>query len=187
VTRRPGHAKPAFIQQQKEAAAASTSSQAVPTKTAPPKSNGAHQADGRIVPPTHSLAGISAQDRAALLKRPLIATDEMTVKVKPILQAVWVSIWPTFFSFTQANLWAFYRRTKGDDALRAYVQTLDRCTAANDTAWPLVLQAPFPEELRRIDDATKAAIDQAYANIHLFHQRQVRPFPTLSKVAFVNR
>jgi phosphoribosyl-ATP pyrophosphohydrolase/phosphoribosyl-AMP cyclohydrolase/histidinol dehydrogenase len=85
VTRRPGHAKPAFVQQQKEAEA---SKNATAKETTSAKANVASKSDERIVPPIDSLAGISAEGRASLLKRPLIATDEMTVKVKPILQAV---------------------------------------------------------------------------------------------------
>lgn len=56
--------------------------------------------------------------------------------------------------------------------MRGFVSKFDRCAQADQAEWPLVMNAPFPKELMILDDETKAAIDRAYANIHLFHHKQ---------------
>jgi phosphoribosyl-ATP pyrophosphohydrolase/phosphoribosyl-AMP cyclohydrolase/histidinol dehydrogenase len=101
VTRRPGNAKPAFVK-------GSTSSTPVVVpppnakvngaapaldKIAPPPSTAERPAvngDAPIVPPLYELSALGTEERAALLKRPLVASDEMLGRVKPIIDAVYV-------------------------------------------------------------------------------------------------
>ena len=63
------------------------------------------------------------------------------------------------------------------------MSTLDRCVAAGaDEFWPVVLKAPFPAESMKLSAETKKAIDTAYANIHLFHSRQMAKEATVLTV-----
>ncbi|KAI9026640.1 histidinol dehydrogenase-domain-containing protein [Phycomyces nitens] len=74
VTRRPGNAKPKWIEQ----AAAPVAPVAAPT----PKK------DGRIEMVTYSSSEISAEKRAQLLLRPIIDSSEITARVAPIMKDV---------------------------------------------------------------------------------------------------
>lgn len=97
-------------------------------------------------------AGLSPSKRASLLKRPLVASADMQARIAPIMSTV---------------------RTEGDKGLRGLVAKFDRCAAAEDSAFSVTLNAPFPKELMQIDPKVKAAIDQAYANIKTFHGAQM--------------
>lgn len=104
VTRRPGNAKPAFM----KANGGQTNGVQAPPKNAsvngaapsldrvaPPASTAERPPpladDSPIVPPLYELAALGSEERAALLKRPLVASDEMIGRVKPIIDAVCVS------------------------------------------------------------------------------------------------
>ncbi|GAA5974250.1 hypothetical protein JCM11641_003353 [Rhodosporidiobolus odoratus] len=93
-----------------------------------------------------------AQKRATLLERPVKSSSDILSLVSPILQTV---------------------REGGDEGLRSLVVKFDRCTPAQDPAFPLTLTAPFPDELARIDPKVKEAIDVAYSNIKAFHAAQM--------------
>ncbi|GAA5855834.1 hypothetical protein JCM8547_000378 [Rhodosporidiobolus lusitaniae] len=94
--------------------------------------------------PVHSSASLSPKQYADLLERPVKSSSDILSLVSPILKTV---------------------REGGDEGLRSLVVKFDRCTPAQDTAFPLTMSAPFPEELMKIDQATKEAIDVAYNNI----------------------
>jgi hypothetical protein len=101
---------------------------------------------------TFDLATVSASQRAALLKRPLMSSSDMISRVTPIIDTV---------------------RNGGDAGLRSLVVKFDRCSPAENTSFPIVLSAPFPPESLKLDPKVKAAIDQAYHNIRVFHQAQM--------------
>ena len=171
VTRRPGHTKAAFVQQEANASAstsklnghvngvtrqtamvnglAATTTELPATKIAKPTKK---ESSGRIVPLTYSLATIDKKGRIALLQRPLASSEDMIGRVKPIIDAV---------------------RKEGDLGLRRFIKDFDRCALIDDAKWPHVLNAPFPPELMAIDKLTKLNIDRAFANIHAFHLAQM--------------
>ncbi|SCZ93483.1 BZ3500_MvSof-1268-A1-R1_Chr6-3g08691 [Microbotryum saponariae] len=108
---------------------------------------------------TFDLAQVDAEGKDKLLKRPLASSADMFSLVGPILDTV---------------------RKGGDDGLRSLVVKFDRCAPAEDKAFPLVLKAPFAEELMQLDPKVKSAIDQAHHNIKAFHQAQMdKEAPTL--------
>ena len=96
---------------------------------------------------TYDLAQATSDERAQLLKRPVLNSDAMIAKVRPIVDAV---------------------RTGGDAALMKLVAQFDKCSVLQDTP---ILRAPFPEPTG-LDPAVQAAIDVAYANIYKFHAAQ---------------
>lgn len=94
--------------------------------------------------PVYSTADLSAERRTELLERPVKTSADILALVSPILSQV---------------------REQGDAGLRACVVKFDRCVPAQDDKWPLVLQAPFSDELAKIEPKVKEAIDVAYSNI----------------------
>ncbi|GAA6011396.1 hypothetical protein JCM10207_008325 [Rhodosporidiobolus poonsookiae] len=102
--------------------------------------------------PVHSTASLTADQRAALLERPVKSSADILSLVSPILQTV---------------------REGGDDGLRSLVVKFDRCVPAEDKAFPLTLTAPFSDDLAKIDPQVKEAIDVAYSNIKTFHAAQM--------------
>lgn len=143
VTRRKGAAKPEFI-------------------ATPPKVNGMpHKPSERPPSPIqmrHSdLATVSAAQRNALLRRPVLNSKQMLEKVRPIVDEV---------------------RKRGDAAVL-------ELTAQFDKAQPKkpVIRRPFYDPLTSkcldgsgpIDPAVKDAIDKAYNNVHKFHEAQLSP------------
>lgn len=101
VTRRPGNAKPAFLQA-KSSSSVGTVGDLTP-KTAPrdlPKvpspvkmgtvPENAVASEEAIVPPVYDMKNLSESERQDLLKRPLTDSKEMLDKVTPILQSVYV-------------------------------------------------------------------------------------------------
>jgi hypothetical protein len=201
VTRRPGNAKPAFILNPTAkpftngVSSDQTSRSATPlakpsgpvasleaTTTPLPAAQAdiapvseAKATDKEIIPPVYDLAALSTQQRATLLKRPLIESKEMLAKVEPILNKVYVCL-----AVCLSLLTFRCSRSGGDSALRSFVSQLDRCTAASNSEWPLVISAPFDSSLMQLSDETKKAIDTAFANIHLFHSKQVCMGPICS-------
>lgn len=142
VTRRAGNAKPQWVN------AEASSSKPAPQPAAPAKA--AVDPDAPIRMRTYTLSNASPAERAALLKRPVLNSDAMIAKVKPIVDAV---------------------RKGGDEALLGLVAKFDRCSVLKDTA---ILRAPFPEPSSdELDPAVREAIDVAYANVKKFHAAQV--------------
>ena len=156
VTRRPGNAKPQWSPQvqapknngsasfpassSSASAAASTAVQANPL------------ADQPIQMRTASLDGISPAARSSLLKRPVLKSDEMIAKVKPIVDAV---------------------RTRGDAALLEFTAKFDKAASLTST----ILRPPYSEASMVLSDEVRAAIDVAYANIRAFHAAQTDSAP----------
>ncbi|KAJ8607262.1 hypothetical protein MRB53_040448 [Persea americana] len=95
----------------------------------------------------YEASGTSEKKRAELLKRPIKSNDEINNLVRPIMAAV---------------------RADGDKALLDFTKKFDGASLPSP-----VLQAPFPEELMQLTSTVKAAIDQAFSNIHKFHQAQL--------------
>jgi phosphoribosyl-ATP pyrophosphohydrolase / phosphoribosyl-AMP cyclohydrolase / histidinol dehydrogenase len=103
-----------------------------------------------------NISGISAKERAALLQRPVLKSDDMIAKVKPIVDLV---------------------RTKGDAALRELTSKFDKVTLPD-----VLIRPPFfvPEaahcrdgaSIVQLDAAVREAIDTAYGNISRFHKAQ---------------
>lgn len=180
VTRRPGHAKSAFVKAEESASALTKANgtaedrqaamvRGVEATTKPvpaavssgavkpePSSLSNGSASDRIVPLKFTLQGIDKKGRDALLQRPLASSQDMIGRVQPIINAV---------------------RTEGDKALRGYIKNFDRCAQIEDPTWNHVLTAPFAPELMSISDETKRNIDRAFENIRAFHQAQVSCLP----------
>lgn len=127
--------------------------------------NGVHAApeapEGDLRCQIIDLASLAPAARVALHKRPVTASTDMISRVKPIIDTV---------------------RNGGDEGLRSLVVKFDRCDAATDAAFPLVLKAPFPAASMVLDPVVKAAIDQAYSNIRKFHQAQMDKESTTLRV-----
>ena len=103
-------------------------------------------ADGPIRMRTSDLSTTSPEERAQLLRRPVLKSDEMIGKVKPIVDAV---------------------RTRGDEALIEFTAKFDKAQMTSTVIFP-----PFPPETMQINIDVRNAIDVAYANIRKFHEAQ---------------
>lgn len=132
VTRRPGNAKP-----QRSAKA--------PVLPAPQEATST--TDSRIRMRTSVLSEVSSDERSRLLRRPVLKSEEMISKVKPIVDEV---------------------RTRGDAALLELTAKFDKAKLTSTVIFP-----PFAPETMQLDPAIRSAIDQAYANIRKFHAAQV--------------
>ncbi|KAI9063283.1 histidine biosynthesis trifunctional-protein [Trametes sanguinea] len=141
VTRRPGNAKPQWTQQPGAGSSTAPAPSVESTKAAPTA-----DADAPIRMRTYDLATASAEQRAELLRRPVLKSDEMIAKVKPIVDDV---------------------RTRGDAALLELTAKFDRAQLTST-----VIRPPFAPETMQIADDVREAIDTAYANIYKFHRAQ---------------
>jgi len=138
VTRRTGNAKPQWTKQ----ANPTLAQPAVSLQKQPdPKF------DGPIRMRTSDLAKITSDERAQLLRRPVLKSDEMIEKVKPIVEAV---------------------RQRGDEALLEFTAKFDKVQLDSTVIFP-----PFAPESMVIEEDVRKAIDVAYSNIHKFHAAQV--------------
>jgi phosphoribosyl-ATP pyrophosphohydrolase/phosphoribosyl-AMP cyclohydrolase/histidinol dehydrogenase len=133
ITRRPGNAKPQWT---------STDSKIATPDQKPLQES----ADGPIRMRTSDLSTTSPEERAQLLRRPVLKSDEMIGKVKPIVEAV---------------------RTRGDEALIEFTAKFDKAQMTTTVIFP-----PFPPETMQINIDVRKAIDVAYANIRKFHEAQ---------------
>ena len=132
ITRRPGNAKPQW-----------TSTDPKISTTTP---DFQEPFDGPIRMRTSDLSAISPEERAQLLRRPVLKSDEMIDKVKPIVEAV---------------------RIRGDEALIEFTARFDKAQMTTTVIFP-----PFPPETMQISIDVRKAIDVAYANIRKFHEAQ---------------
>ncbi|KAG8679200.1 trifunctional histidinol dehydrogenase, partial [Ceratobasidium sp. 394] len=137
VTRRPGDAKPQWVQPEPvnippAVAKSAPTHPAAPTNTA-----------DAIRMRTVDLSSCSKSERAQLLKRPVLKSDEMIAKVKPIVDEV---------------------RARGDAALIEFAAKFDRAQLSTT-----VISPPFTPESMELEPDVKSAIDQAYANVYKFH------------------
>ncbi|CAG8440378.1 5072_t:CDS:2 [Ambispora leptoticha] len=89
---------------------------------------------------------ISMEKRSSLLLRPIIRSDDIMSRVRPIIEDV---------------------RKRGDAALIEFTAKFDGVQLETP-----VISAPFPAEAMALDDITRAAIDKAYDNIFKFHEAQ---------------
>ncbi|EIN10451.1 histidine biosynthesis trifunctional-protein [Punctularia strigosozonata HHB-11173 SS5] len=135
VTRRPGNAKPQWIK---------------PKVAAPPAAQSQFplDPDAPIRMRTYDLATVGASDRAQLLRRPVLKSDEMIAKVKPIVDDV---------------------RKRGDAALLELTAKFDKAQLDSTVVFP-----PYAPETMELETLVREAIDQAYANIYKFHAAQAK-------------
>ncbi|KAJ7908282.1 histidinol dehydrogenase-domain-containing protein [Mycena leptocephala] len=132
VTRRAGNAKPEWSNKQS----------APPPQPVVPNS----EVDEPIRMRTSDLACISPDERSALLRRPVLKSDEMIDKVKPIVNDV---------------------RTRGDAALLELTAKFDKAKLKSTVLFP-----PFAADTMVVDPKVGEAIKIAYANIKKFHEAQ---------------
>ncbi|KAH8105884.1 histidine biosynthesis trifunctional-protein [Cristinia sonorae] len=137
ITRRKGDAKPQWTEK--------TENVAGPSRLAPAP---ALAEDAPIRMRTYSLSAISPEERASLLRRPVLKSDEMIAKVKPIVEDV---------------------RKRGDAALLELTAKFDKAQLSTTVEFP-----PFAAESMQLDPPVREAIDVAYANIHKFHAAQAQ-------------
>lgn len=135
VTRRPGHAKPQFTKE-------TPPSQPLPSKPAAQKID----TDAPIRMSTSDLSSITPEQRSKLLRRPVLKSDEMISKVKPIVEDV---------------------RTRGDAALLELTAKFDKVKMSSTVIMP-----PYAPESMELPEEVRDAIDKAYANIWKFHDAQ---------------
>jgi phosphoribosyl-ATP pyrophosphohydrolase/phosphoribosyl-AMP cyclohydrolase/histidinol dehydrogenase len=95
---------------------------------------------------TSDLNVVTPAERAELLRRPVLKSDEMISKVKPIVDDV---------------------RIRGDVALLELTSKFDRAQLTSTVIFP-----PFAQELMVVPTLVQEAIDKAYVNIRKFHQAQ---------------
>ncbi|KAF8305861.1 histidine biosynthesis trifunctional-protein [Clavulina sp. PMI_390] len=143
VSRRTGNAKPQFVNP-----VASSSKPAPP----PPKAVSPPQdPDAPIQMRSADLDTVDKAARAELLKRPVLRSDEMIAKVKPIVDSI---------------------RVKGDAGLLELTAKFDKATLTSP-----IIRAPFPPESMVIPEDVRSAIDVAYDNIFKFHAAQAEKAP----------
>jgi phosphoribosyl-ATP pyrophosphohydrolase/phosphoribosyl-AMP cyclohydrolase/histidinol dehydrogenase len=131
VTRRPGNAKPQWS-----------------SKPSPPQDPPVRPpSDAPIRLQTFDLSSSSEEERSQLLKRPVLKSDEMIAKVRPIVENV---------------------RTRGDAALLELTAKFDKAQLTSPVVFP-----PFAPDSMQLDSDVRTAIDCAYANIRKFHEAQV--------------
>ncbi|KAF9383551.1 trifunctional histidinol dehydrogenase [Mortierella sp. AD011] len=140
ITRRPGHAKPRWDVSAKEAAAAAAAAAPAPATS----QNGS----GRISMKSYKLNALSTDEQRKLLLRPIIQSNDIMARVKPIVDGV---------------------RERGDAALLELTAKFDGVKLDKT-----VISAPFSPESMVLDEKTRLAIDQAYDNIKRFHAAQLQ-------------
>ncbi|KAJ3304654.1 trifunctional histidinol dehydrogenase [Kappamyces sp. JEL0829] len=136
ITRRPGNAKPP-----KDAAPSVTAS----------VDKVALSAEQRFHMKTYDFSTISQDVKAKLLLRPILKTNEIMDRVRPIVGQV---------------------RQGGDKAIKEFTSKFDGVELDS-----VVLKAPFPASLMQIPDNVKQSIDLAYANVEKFHAAQMESEP----------
>ncbi|KAJ3052892.1 trifunctional histidinol dehydrogenase [Rhizophlyctis rosea] len=99
----------------------------------------------------YNYADTTPSERTALLQRPIIKTDEILARVKPIMEEV---------------------RRNGDKGVIDLTEKFDRVKLQHT-----VLKAPFDPSTYAIDPTVKKAIDQAYDNLYAFHSAQLDSKP----------
>ncbi|KAL4076056.1 histidinol dehydrogenase-domain-containing protein [Scleroderma yunnanense] len=139
ITRRAGNAKPQWV------------TSGSPCLSNPPVSTSSAVPNDSIRMQTSDLATLTLEERKQLLRRPVLRSDEMIAKVKPIVDDV---------------------RTRGDTALLQFTAKFDKAQLDTPLLHP-PFYPPADAETHRLDPAVKDAIDVAYANVRKFHAAQV--------------
>ncbi|CAE6442310.1 unnamed protein product [Rhizoctonia solani] len=149
ITRRPGNAKPQWTQAEipKPPPTLGKVVSTHPTALGPVITSNVDSIRMRTV----DLSSCSRSERAQLLKRPVLKSDEMIAKVKPIVDEV---------------------RTRGDAALIDFAAKFDRAQLSTT-----IISPPYSPQSMELDPDVKNAIDQAYANIYKFHVAQAEKAP----------
>ncbi|CAG8544276.1 979_t:CDS:2 [Acaulospora morrowiae] len=142
ITRRPGNAKPKWD----ESIKSSNEKESPPPKTDYMVPTIMTSKEEFIKMQKFSLFEISRAQRISLLQRPIIKSDDIIAKVRPIIEDV---------------------RKRGDAALIEYTAKFDGVQLKEP-----VISAPFLPESMELDEATRHAIDQAFDNIYKFHDAQ---------------
>ncbi|KII95118.1 hypothetical protein PLICRDRAFT_202590 [Plicaturopsis crispa FD-325 SS-3] len=141
ITRRAGNAKPQW-----------SSKPSPPPKVEPPPVPGpSFDPSAPIRMRTSDLSTISPAERTQLLRRPVLKSDEMISKVKPIVDDV---------------------RVRGDAALLELTAKFDKAQLTSTVLFP-----PYAPESMVLDAPVRAAIDTAYQNIRTFHEAQLERAP----------
>lgn len=133
----------------------STADAPVP-KTFPTEPTAAEE-DAPIRMRTSSLGSCSAEEKAALLKRPVMDSSAMIERVKPIVHKV---------------------RDEGDAAVTGFTQQFDRLQVqleSNIMRPPFYTPESIPEDV--LPKKVRGAIDSAYANLKAFHVGQAETKP----------
>ncbi|KAG0343352.1 trifunctional histidinol dehydrogenase [Podila humilis] len=156
ITRRPGHAKPKWdvTKQGGASGESSNGTAATPAAAAPAPTAASAPAiiapakSGRISMKSYKMNALSTEEQRKLLLRPIIQSNDIMARVKPIVEAV---------------------RERGDAALLELTAKFDGVQLDST-----VISAPFSPESMILDDQTRKAIDQAYDNIQKFHAAQLQ-------------
>ncbi|KAI0921049.1 hypothetical protein AcW2_006149 [Taiwanofungus camphoratus] len=141
ITRRAGNAKPQWVKTTQ-----STRPESLLPPPNPALSPKKAPADAQIRMRSFDLSVTTPDQRASLLRRPVLKSDEMISKVKPIVDDV---------------------RIRGDAALLELTAKFDKAQLSST-----IVRPPFAPESMRLDASVKDAIDVAYANIRKFHAAQ---------------
>jgi histidinol dehydrogenase len=98
----------------------------------------------------YELSSMSGAERTRLLRRAEIQIEELTERVRPILQGV---------------------RQRGDEALLEYTERFDRVQLTSNRL--RVSRAEIEHAHQALDTAVREAIEQAIANVRTFHMKQM--------------
>ena len=142
ITRRAGNAKHQWSSTQSKTPAPL----AKIAPSAPPENS-----DSSIRMHTFDLSSISPEQRSQLLRRPVLKSDEMISKVKPIVEDV---------------------RLRGDAALLEFTAKFDKAQLTST-----IIRPPYSAELMDLLPDVREAIDKAYSNIRKFHEAQAEKAP----------
>src|SRR6266566_1066120 len=98
----------------------------------------------------YELSTMNASQRVRLLRRAELQIDELTERVRPIIQAV---------------------RERGDEALVEFTERFDRVQLSPDRL--RVSHEEIGEAHQLLDSAVREAIEHAIRNVRTFHERQM--------------
>ncbi|CAO1621887.1 unnamed protein product [Parajaminaea phylloscopi] len=149
ISRRKGDAKPQFVSSNGQVGAAQNAQAAgAAPVNGPPAPAQAADPNAPIKMQSYVYGDLSAEQKAALLKRPAIKSEATMELVRPIIKAV---------------------KDRGDAAVLELTAKFDRVQLKET-----VRRGPYatPEVLAQIKPEVRTAIDQAYANIYKFHHAQ---------------
>lgn len=150
ISRRPGNAKPKYVTKS-VLAPANNSPPPTKTETASAPAITTAQPSRPIQMRLANLDGIDPGQRSQLLRRPVLRSNEMIARVKPIVDDV---------------------RQRGDNALLELTAKFDKAQLLTPAVF-----AAFPQESMDVPEDVRVAIDVAYKNIHTFHAAQAEKVP----------
>ena len=138
IIRRPGNAKPQFI----SAPVPIPASEKASTES---KSETIMEESDTIKMKEYDFINLTLGEQQFLLERPVMKTEDIMSKVRPIIADV---------------------KERGDDALREYTLKFDKVSLQSN-----VLKAPFDDPI--LEENVKSALDVAFDNIYKFHAAQL--------------